>query len=183
MHQLPSQAQDVVIGGKDHQARDQHEADLEAELLRLVVHGLAANRLHRIVEKMAAIEERDRKEVQQADRNRQNCGKVEQGPKADLGHRPRHLGDPDRSRQLIGGFCPGHQAFEIAAGPRDDIPGLGSRELNRVDKTIMLDVPIFGLALGLDAEDTDTGGAEGGHHIAPARASRRVRSICRRDRR
>jgi len=58
MHELASQAKDIVIGGEDHQACDQHEADLEAELLRPVVHGLAANHLHRIIEKMAAIEER-----------------------------------------------------------------------------------------------------------------------------
>ncbi len=160
----------LYVQGEDHQACHQHEADLEAELLQLIVHGLAANHLHSIIEKMTAIEERNREEVQHSDRNRQNCGKVEQRRKADLGHRPGHLGDPDRSRQLMGWTClPGHQAFKIAAGSRHDIPGLRPRKLNQIDKTIVLDMPIFRLAFGLDAKDTDPRGAKRGYHVAPTR--------------
>jgi hypothetical protein len=62
----------------------------------------------------------------------------------------------------------GHQGLEIAAGARHDIPGFRPSELHRADKIIVLDMPIFRLAFGLDAKDTDPRGAERGYHGAVA---------------
>jgi hypothetical protein len=55
MHQVARQAQDVIIGRKYHQRCDEHDADLEAELLRSFVHGLAAHCFQTVINQMAAI--------------------------------------------------------------------------------------------------------------------------------
>ena len=61
--------QDVVIGGKHHQHQHQTQPDAKPHLLGPIRQRPAPNGLNRIEQKMTAIEQRHRKQVQQTDRD------------------------------------------------------------------------------------------------------------------
>ena len=66
----------------------------------------AADALDSIEQKVTAIQQRDGKQVEEADRYRQARRKLHQGQEADAGHLAGHLGDADRTTQLVGGLAP-----------------------------------------------------------------------------
>ena len=84
----------------------------------------AANRLDSIEQKVTAIEQRDREQVQQADRDRQHRGQMDKRGEARARHLAGHLGDADRTAELIGRFPSGEHAADIGQRALDDEPGL-----------------------------------------------------------
>ena len=69
----------------------------------------AADRLDQIEQKVAAIEKRDREQVQKPDRDRQNRREIEDRAKTQGCDLPRDLGDPDRARRA-GRRIPGRRS-------------------------------------------------------------------------
>ena len=69
--------EDVIKGCKNHQHQDDREPNPEAEFLGALGQRPSANRLNDIEQKVAAIEQRDRKQVQKPDRDRKNGRQVE----------------------------------------------------------------------------------------------------------
>ena len=130
--------QDVVVSREQHQHQHKRQSDTETKLLRTLRQRLSANRLHRIEQKVSAIQKRHRKQVQQADGNREDGRKVNQGRKADGGHLAGDLGDPDRAADLIG------IPWQILIGPKGLAEGKveikrrsdGSREFMSLDDAI-----------------------------------------------
>ena len=105
--------QDVVIGRKHHQHQHQTQPDSEPHFLGSLRQRPAANRLDRVEQKVTAVEQRHRKQVQQANRDREHGSQVNQRGKADSGDLPRYLGDPQRTADLVGGFPAGEDAADI----------------------------------------------------------------------
>ena len=70
--------QDVVVGGKHHQHQHQTEPDSEPHFLRPVRQRAPARGFNRIEQKMTAIEQRDREQVQQPDRYRKHGRQMHQ---------------------------------------------------------------------------------------------------------
>ena len=99
--------EDVVKGCKNHQHQDDRQPNAEPDLLRPLGQRTAANRLNSIEQKVTAIEQRDREQVQQPDRDRQHGGQVDQGHKASGRHLARNLRDADRPAELVGRFPAG----------------------------------------------------------------------------
>ena len=116
--------QDVVVSREQHQHQHKRQSDTETKLLRTLRQRLSANRLHRIEQKVSAIQKRHRKQVQQADGNREDGRKVNQGRKADGGHLAGDLGDPDRAADLIGILPAGENSADIGNSPVNDEPCL-----------------------------------------------------------
>ena len=81
------QMQDVVIGGKHHQHQHQTQPDPEPHLLRPVRQGAPAHGLDRIEQKVTAIEQRHRKQVQQA-RSRSKAPRQDAPARQDRWWRP-----------------------------------------------------------------------------------------------
>ena len=69
---------DVIESCKYHQHDDDRETDAKSDLLRALGKRTAAKCLDRIEQKVTAIEQRDRKQVEEPDRDRQNGGKVDE---------------------------------------------------------------------------------------------------------
>ena len=101
-----TQVGNVIIGRQNHQSDDESKSDPEAHMLDLLVERLPANGFDRIIENMTAIEERDRHEIQNSDRNRQERSQVEQSGEAELGHLTCDLCDANGAGQLIGDSRP-----------------------------------------------------------------------------
>src|SRR5207249_3229276 len=62
---------DVVVEDEHHQREDEEEADLLRDLAMARLHGTANERLHREERQMAAVEDRDRQEVQDGEIDRE----------------------------------------------------------------------------------------------------------------
>ena len=77
--------QDVVIGRKHHQHQHQTEPDPEAHFLGPFRQWASAHGFDRIEQKMTAIEQRNRKQVQQANRDRGHGGEMHQRGHTDGG--------------------------------------------------------------------------------------------------
>ena len=75
--------QNVIKGCENHQHDDDGEADPEADLLRALGQRPAAQRLDGVEQKVSAIEQRNREEVQEADRDREDGSEMHQGDESD----------------------------------------------------------------------------------------------------
>ena len=73
--------QNVIKCCKNHQHDDDRQADPEPDLLGPFGQRPAADRLDSIEQKVTAIEQRDREQVQKPDRDRQNRGQVDSATK------------------------------------------------------------------------------------------------------
>ena len=67
---------DVVPCREQHQHHDDGKPDAEPDLLGPVAQGAAAQRLDSVEQKVPAIEQRDREQVDQADRHRERFGEL-----------------------------------------------------------------------------------------------------------
>ena len=121
---------DVIESCKYHQHQDDRETDAEAHFLGLFRERPSADALDDIEQKVTAIEQRDREEVQKPDRYRQNGRQLDERNKTETRHLSRHLGDPDRTAQLVRGFAAGDYAADVGERPINDRPGLLRREPN-----------------------------------------------------
>src|ERR1043166_4570603 len=72
------QMKDVVEGGKNHQQQHDREPDAEAVFLCALRQRTSADRLDRIEQKVAAIEQRNREQVEEPDRDRQHRGEMDE---------------------------------------------------------------------------------------------------------
>ena len=91
---------------------------------------------------MAAVEQGDREQIHQADRDREPRGEAEQLPKADFGHLSSHLGGADHAGNLVGRFPPGENADDIGPGRLDDEPFLLARPRARSAAGRRLDLDV-----------------------------------------
>src|SRR6266852_4565302 len=133
-------AQDVVVGGEDHQHHDDCEPDPEPHLLRALRQRLSPDHLDSVEQKMTAIEQRHRKQVEQADRYRDHGGKADQGRKTLARDLPRDLGDSNRSAELIGGLAADEHPADIGERPRDHEPGSLHAEGDRLPRSDRLEM-------------------------------------------
>jgi hypothetical protein len=97
---------DVIESCKYHQHDDDRETDAKPNLLRSFRERTASHCFDRIEQKMTAIEQRDREQIQQPDRYREHADEMDQGDEADLRHLTRNLRDPGRAAELVGLFAP-----------------------------------------------------------------------------
>ena len=67
--------------------------------------GLAPHGLDAVEQKVTAIEQRDREQIDQADAHDSTAVRLSSGTKPSAGHLPRNLGDADRAAQLVGRFA------------------------------------------------------------------------------
>ena len=74
--------QDVIKGCKNHQHHNDRQPNPEPDLLGALRKRPAANRLDPIEQKVTAIEQRDREQIQQPDRNRQHRGQMDERDEA-----------------------------------------------------------------------------------------------------
>src|SRR5215831_9917200 len=98
--------QNVIHSGKNHQHYDDCKADPEPNLLSTFRQRSPAYRLDRVEQKVSPIEQRHRKQVQQADGDGNHADEVEQGAPSQFGNLSRYPGDPDRTTDLVGGLAP-----------------------------------------------------------------------------
>src|ERR1700680_1730039 len=102
--------EEIIARCEDHQHYNQRKADAKTDLLRVVRQRPASHDLDRVEQKMTAIQQRYRKEVEQADRDRNKCREVEQPDQGNSyaaivqSHLPdltRDLGNPHGPAQLV----------------------------------------------------------------------------------
>src|SRR5262245_20046977 len=115
---------DVVERRKYHQHYDNREADPEPHFLGSFRQGTPANRLDSVEQKVTAIQERYREEVEKPDRNRKHRRQVNQIGESERSDLPRDLRDANRPAQLIGRLMANDDPADIAQGLVDDEPGL-----------------------------------------------------------
>src|SRR5579871_3973887 len=94
------QMQDVVIGRKHHQHQHKSKPDSEAHLLGAFGEQTTANSFHPIEQKVTAIEQRHRKQVQQPDRNGKHRTELDHEVKSQAGSLPRELSDTKNSPNI-----------------------------------------------------------------------------------
>src|SRR5688572_18878933 len=128
---------DVVPGGEQHQHDDDGKADAEADLLGSLAQGTANRRLDRIEQKVTPIEQGNREQVDEADRDRQHRDKAdERRDPAHCGDLPGDLSDPDRARQLVRRLAPDDQLAEIIERPLDHVPSLMDADPEGFDRPV-----------------------------------------------
>src|SRR4051794_15317971 len=157
-----SEMDDVVPGREQHQHHDDGKPDAEPDLLGPVAQGAAAQRLDSVEQKVPAIEQRDREQVDQADRHREHGDEADEaGGAAEGRDLARYLRDADRSRELVRRFAADDEAPDISEGPLDDVPGLHRAEADRVEEPVFDELQVVRPARGLEPEEPDALLAEG----------------------
>src|SRR6266446_230613 len=119
---LGGEMEDVVVSCEDHQHDDDRKPDPKAHLLSALRERFSPYGFDSIKQQVAAIEQRYRKQVEQADRNREHRREAEQRRKAFARHLPRHLGDPNWPAELIGRLATGDDPADVGQGALDDKP-------------------------------------------------------------
>ena len=109
-----ARCRDVIESCKDHQHDDDRQADPKTNFLGALRQGLAARRLDSVEQKVTAIEQRDREQVEQADRDREA---------------PRRGGSARRSRPWPPDRKPGRSGWVPRADRR--LPGRQRRRRYR----------------------------------------------------
>ena len=121
----------VIKDCKYHQHHDNRETDAKPDFLGPRRQRTAPDRLNRVEQKVTAIEQRHREQVQQPDRNRQHGRQMQHRHEAKRGDLAGNLRDPDRPAELVGAFAAGEQAADIGERPVDDEPGFLGAEPDR----------------------------------------------------
>src|SRR5262249_49747626 len=145
-------AQDVVVGREDHQHHDDCEPDPESHLLGTLRQRFSPDRFDSIEQQVTAIEQRHRKQIEQADRYRDHRGKADQGWKTFARDLSRDLGDSDRSAELIGRLPADEYPAAIGERPRAHEPSSFHAEGDRLARPDRLEM--------LLVRDRGTGDAE-----------------------
>src|SRR5262249_28224349 len=112
----------------------------------------AANLFDAVKQKMTAIEQRDRKQVEQADRDRQHRRQLQEREHADREDLAGYLGNPDWTADLIGGLAAHEHPADIAQGPFDNIPRLLRSPHNGTERRNWLIQPLAGVGRTADSE-------------------------------
>src|SRR4030088_903729 len=107
-------AADVIVSRKYHQHHNDREPNAKPDLLRSFRQGAATEGLNGVEQKVAAVEQRDRKQVQKPDRSRQEGREMQQLDKCGAESAvveptgpgiAGNLGDFDGTAELIGRFA------------------------------------------------------------------------------
>ena len=124
--------QNVVESRKYHQHDARSRARYETRPPGPVPIAAGPERLDSVEQKVTAIEQRDRKQVEETDRDRkhrQQDGSARTNPRSrDLAG---YLGDADRATELVGRFAADHDAGDEAERAFDHEPCLLHAELER----------------------------------------------------
>src|SRR5580693_9088020 len=145
----------VVESCKYHQHQDDCEADPKPDLLGAFRQRPAAQGLDQIEQKVTAIEQRDREQVQKPDRHRQHGRQMNERDKAGGRHLAGHLGNPDRAAELVGRLAADDDAADIAERAVDDEPGLLHAHPNRLRRRHRLEFQILGRGRPGNAQNAD----------------------------
>src|SRR4051794_21764200 len=131
------EVEDVVPGREQHQHDHDGEPDPEADLLRALAQRPAAHGLDGVEQQVAAVEKRDREQVDEADRDREHRHEADEPAEApQMRHLPRNLGDPDRARELIGRFPPDDELADVVEGALHHVPGLLDARPQRAERPV-----------------------------------------------
>src|SRR5271168_179716 len=144
--------QDVIHRGKNHQHYDDCKADPESDLLSAFRQGSPAYRFDEIEQKMTSIEQRNREQVQQADRDGDHADEVQPRTKSQFGDLSGYAEDTDRAANLVGRLAPNEHVPNVGKGGFDDEPRFVRSELDRIDRAHGLHPDIAGLARPRDPE-------------------------------
>jgi len=96
----------VIESCKYHQHQDNRETDPKTLPPEPFGERAAAQRLNGIEQKVTAIEQWDRKQVQSPIDTEKHSGEMNKGDEPYRCHLPRHLGDPDRAAELVRSLPP-----------------------------------------------------------------------------
>ena len=101
--------QDVVVGRKDHQHHHQTEPNPETHLLGALRQRSPPNDFDRIEQKVTTIEERDREEIEEPDRDRQHGSELDHEMEAHAGRLAGQLRDAQHAADIPGITFPHEQ--------------------------------------------------------------------------
>src|SRR5262245_22660590 len=120
----PQDTTDVVVGCENHQHYHQSKPDSEPDFLGPLREGTAAKLLDCVEQKVATVEERNRKQVEQADRYREDGRQSQEVNDAAKGKDlVGYLGNPDRAADLVGRLSADEYPTDIGECPFQDEPG------------------------------------------------------------
>ena len=117
---------EIVAGHEKHERDDCDKADPEADFLNLLAKRPPAQRLEREEQKVPAIQDRNREQIDQPNADRKQSGKIDQRHEAERCHLSGDLGNADRTAELVGRFAAGYHA-EIDAWASDITDSLARR--------------------------------------------------------
>src|SRR5580704_5341920 len=145
----------VVESCKYHQHQDDCEADPKPDLLGAFRQRPAAQGFDQIEQKVTAIEQRYREQVQKPDRDRQHGRQMNERDEARGGHLARHLGNPDRAAELVGRLAADDDAADIAERAVDDEPGLLHAHPHRLRRRHRLEFQVLRRGRPGNAQNAD----------------------------
>src|SRR4029078_9071307 len=151
----PGHPRNIVISRKNHKHEHKGQAEAESYLLRAFGQRAATLRLNRIEQKMSAIEQRYWEEVQQADRDRQHAGEVDNRKESQRSDLSRNLGDAHDAPDLLRRFSAGKHAAEIGERHIDDVPRSLDSQPDGGQRSDLLGLDIVAVYRPADAENTD----------------------------
>src|ERR1700722_14780377 len=134
---------DVIESCKYHQHYDDRETNPEAHFLRAFRQRAATHRFDRIEQKETAIEQGNRKQVEEPDGDRKYGSKMDEGDEAHRRHLSRYLRYPDRSAELVGRFTADNDATDIGERSIDDEPCFLRSHPNRLRRRYRLEFQIL----------------------------------------
>src|SRR5712691_6137235 len=114
----------VIIGREQHQHEHDRKADAEPDLLGAIGQRPATSRLEAVEQKMTAVEQRDREQVEQADRDRDRRRPADENVETEPGCLARHHRNTDRPAELIRGLEADDHAAQVLERAVDDRPAL-----------------------------------------------------------
>src|SRR5580698_1546106 len=95
------QPRQVVPGRQEHQPQDQNQAKPKSDVLGPLTERPPQNSFASIVQKMPAVEQRNRKKVGQPNAYGKYSHEIEERQKAEYRHLAGHFGDPEGPPELI----------------------------------------------------------------------------------
>src|SRR5262245_58311032 len=153
----PAHDAQIVPGRKHHEHKHHGQSDAKTNLLRAIAQRLSPHRLNQIEQKVAAIEQRDRKKIDKPDAHQQPRRQIEQSNKADAGDLAGAPRDPDGTTELIGRFPAHDHIGKVGQRSRDDEIGLAHAQPERLDGPIALVLPIVLGGIAADADHALSG--------------------------
>src|ERR1700709_1129108 len=111
------QPDQVIPGRQEHKPQDQNQPKPKSNVLGPLTERTPQSSFHSIVQKMAPVEERNRKKIGQPDAYRKDSHQIEQRQEAENRHLAGHLHDPRRAPQLVGRAM----AHNDLADPQDGV--------------------------------------------------------------
>src|SRR6185437_12860025 len=128
------QMNEVVPGGKDHQRQHQRQTEPKAIFLRALAKRLPPNGLSGIKQEMPPVKNGNRKEVDEAEIDRQHRHEPEHGDNSALRHLARHLRDAQGAAELVGGARADDHLPHGLERSRRHVEGLAAGAPHRIER-------------------------------------------------